>query len=143
MTTMNQMRFSYSAILIIGIAYTVFQVTSLPVKPFRLLDSASYLNFLPFRSAAYPLILRWIGPQWTMLAQPTLYAAAATALSLCTLAIGRNAPLAFAVLIFCFINPEVNTCHGQIMTESLYMTALLVFLVAVVGFSASRDGHLP
>jgi len=131
---MKHIRFSYGAILILGVAYAVFQVISLPVTPFRLIDSTSYLNFLPIRSATYPLILRWIGPQLTMLAQPVVYATAATALSLCLMMIGRGAPLAFAVLICCFFNPEVNRCHAQIMTESLYLTAMLVFLVAVVGF---------
>lgn len=118
----------------LGIAYAIIQVASLPAVPGLEPDSASYLNFGPIRLAAYPLILQGLGPPLTMLLQPLFYTAAVMALGMYTLKTGQSIFLTVAVMLGLMFNPELNKLHSVIMTESLFMTILLLFLVAVAAF---------
>ena len=136
---MTTARLQAGALLALGLAWVLWQALSLPPVPVMDPDSGSYLDFAAIRTAAYPLFLKLFGPQTAMALQPPLYAAAATLLALATLAVGRNGWLAAAVLLLLLVNPEVNKYHARILTESLFMAGLMLFLVAVLGFFRRPD----
>ncbi|CCG43048.1 hypothetical protein [Magnetospirillum molischianum] len=138
----EKIRTSAFAIIIAGISYALLQIIFLPDAPILEPDSASYLAFSPIRTATYPLLLRAMGSDIMVIIQPLFYAIATIAISLYCLTISRHPLPALAIMVGLLINPEVNNHHSRIMTESLFMTCLLVFLIAVMAFFRSPGWRL-
>lgn len=125
---------SAGGLIALGILYVSVQLALLPGAPVLEPDSGSYLMFSPIRTATYPLLLRAFGPEAMIVIQPVAYAAASAALSLYILAISRRALASFAIAIGLFINPQLDVYHSHIMSESLFMSALLIFFIAAIAF---------
>jgi len=114
----------------------VFAVLMLRASQTPLLDpdSTSYINWSPLRTMGYPMVIRLLGVQVTVLAQPLIYAAAT--LTLCFQLLRKPGMGGWALLleIALLSNPELNKYHAFVMTESLFMSLSILWLVAALSY---------
>ncbi len=122
-----------SQLLIVGICLAAAAIM-IPVAPVFQADSSSYLDFIPGRTAGYPLLLRAFGARGIVILQPMIFAAALAGLALEMLKVSQSPLVALAYCLVCLINPEVNIFHVTILTESIFMTFCLLFLTATLRF---------
>jgi hypothetical protein len=102
-------------------------------------DSDSYLNFYPVRSAGYPAFLKVFGAQGAVLVQPILFALALGLFAIETLRLTGSLVVPITLCALMVLNPEVNKLHLMIMTESVFLTLLVVFLAGLVRFARRPD----
>ena len=115
-------------------ALTAMQVGNTPlIEP----DSESYLRFSGIRALGYPFFLHGLrslglplaGVPWVQLALqlasiPVLYAVLRRS--------GVAAWLAGLTVLVGYVNPEVTKYHAKILTESLFLTVLVLFISALL-----------
>ena len=99
-----------------------------PASPIIEPDSGGYLNFSSYRSAAYPLLLKLVGADGALVVQPILAALAVTYLGLELLALTGSLLVALGTMLAIALNPFLVVYHYKIMSESLYVSLLMVFL---------------
>ena len=97
------------------------------------------MEFSPYRTAAYPLFIKLVGLNSLAVVQALLFAGALAVLGFETLASTRNLAVAAILMVGVAANPELNKYHSVVMTESLFMSALLVFLAMLVRFVRRKD----
>jgi len=101
-------------------------------------DSETYINFSPWRTAGYPAFL-WLirnmglSLNAVVISQIALFAIALEYLYHTLDSHLRPRWLIFAALIAVSLNPAIIQFHFSIMTESLFITALLWFLSGMIG----------
>ena len=106
-----------------------------PSAPVFATDSAGYLGFAPIRTLGYPIFLSLVSAKGAFILQPVLFLAALTWLAIeIDAAFGSVLPAA-AVMAGAMTTPAVAIVHTTILTESLFMSALLGFLALVVRFT--------
>ena len=96
-------------------------------------DSQGFLEFSPMRTALYPLILRFVAwvfgsPLYAIYLQIVVAGMAALFLALSVRLWSGRWLLAFAVLIAVLANPYAATVHGQILSDSLFVSTLCLFI---------------
>jgi hypothetical protein len=123
----------------VAAAYAVIMILVAPDAPVTQPDSASYLNFSSYRTATYPLFIKLVGLNSLTIVQTLLFAGALAVLGFETLASTRNLAVAAILMVGVAANPELNKYHSLVMTESLYISALLVFLAMLVRFVRLND----
>src|SRR5437764_1242128 len=102
-------------------------------------DSDSYLNFYPVRSAGYPAFLKVFGVQGAVLVQPALFALALGFFAIETLRLTSSLVVPITLCALMVLNPEINKLHLMIMTESIFLTLLVVFLAGLVRLARRPD----
>jgi hypothetical protein len=102
-------------------------------------DTQTYLNFSPYRQLGYPIFLRVFGATGAIVAQPILFALAAAILTFEVARATGSRVFATAVAVAMMVNPEVDKYHAQLLTESLFMTLLVLMLAGVVRYSVKSD----
>jgi hypothetical protein len=123
----------------VAAAYAVVMILVAPDAPTTQTDSASYLQFSSYRTATYPLFIKLVGLNGLTIAQTLLFAGALAVLGFKTLASTRNLAVAAILMVGVAANPELNKYHSVVMTESLFMSALLVFLAMLIRFVRRKD----
>ncbi len=123
----------------VAAAYALVMIVVAPDAPVTQPDSASYLAFSSYRTATYPLFIKLVGLNSLTIVQTLLFAGALAVLGFETLASTRNLAVAAILMIGVAANPELNKYHSVVMTESLFMSALLVFLAMLVRFVRLKD----
>jgi hypothetical protein len=122
--------------------YGLFCLATLPAGPITAPDSAHYLSFSPIVSLGYPIFLSMVGPRGAMFVQPLLYTGALALLGRETvLATGRTW-LAAAVILGGMLVPQLTGFHASILSESLFLSALVVVLALMVRFADRPSWHL-
>jgi hypothetical protein len=124
-------------IVAICAGYAVICLIRLPAAPLIEPDSAEYLRFAPVRSLGYPVFLKILGPNAAIVAQPVLYATALAALGLETMATTSSLVPAAAVVAASMFVPDLFEYHVSILTESLFMSGLTLYLAAMIRFVRS------
>lgn len=124
----------YDAVLCLVL--TVGLLAAMPATPLTTADSAGYVDFLPIRTAGYPVFLRVFG-EFAVVAQILIFGICAFVLSRTVEGV-TNRWIAGAVLLALFINPELDKLHYSILTESLFVSLDLLTLAAAIGAVAGR-----
>ena len=115
-------------------AYALWCLVTLPAGPIITPDSEHYLNASPIFPLGYPLFLYIVGARGAMLVQPILFSAALAALGRETIRVTRSTWLSAAVVAGAMLAPQVKDFHASILTESLFMSAVIVFLTLMMRF---------
>lgn len=122
--------FGFDKVILIAFGAAIWLALFLhaPTAPILAADSASYLRFAPDRTAGYPLFLAAVGIQGALVLQPIVAAAAMTFLGWQMKELCRSLVAALALMLLCCANPPLLAYHYMILTESLFMSLLMVLL---------------
>ena len=123
-------------------AYALWCLFTMPAGPITTPDSVHYLNASPIVPLGYPLFLNLVGARGAMFAQPILFAAALAVLGRETIRLTRSTWLAVALLFGAILVPQVKDFHAAILSESLFMSAVIVFLSLMIRFVQQPSWHL-
>lgn len=123
-------------------AYALWCSFTMPGEPIITPDSVHYLNAAPIVPLGYPLFLNLVGARGAMFVQPILFSAALAALGRETIRVTRSTWLAVAVVAGAMLVPQVKDFHASILTESLFMSALIAFLALMIRFAQQPSWHL-
>ncbi len=116
------------AVSVLGAIVLAGTLMHAPASPIMEPDSPSYLAFASFRSAAYPLFLKLVGAEGALTVQPILAALALTYLGCELLALTRSILAASGTMLAIALNPFLVVYHYKIMSESLYVSLVMVLL---------------
>lgn len=123
--------FKHKGVLVLGAATLFFVLLMLlaPELPIIEPDSASYINFASFRSAGYPLFLDVVGVgRATVVAQSLLAAAALAYLGAEMASLSGSVIAAMVLMGAIAVNGPLDVYHFEIMSESLFVSLLMVVL---------------
>lgn len=123
-------------------AYVAYCLGTNPAGPFTTPDSVHYLNASPIVPLGYPFFLSIFGARGAILAQPVLFAAALALLGREIVRLTRSTWLAAAVVGGSMALPQIREFHASILSESLFLSLLVVFLAVVVRFAFHPTWHL-
>jgi hypothetical protein len=123
-------------------AYAAYCIATNPAGPFLTPDSVHYLNATPIVPLGYPFFLKIVGARGAIVVQPILFAAALAFLGREIVRQTRSTWLAVAVLAGTMVVPQLRQFHASILSESLFLTALVVFLGLCVRFAYQPTWHL-
>ena len=115
-------------------AYAIYCLVTNPAGPITTPDSIRYLDMWPNYPMGYQLFLQLTGANAAIIAQPILYAGALAFLGREIVRTTRSTWLAVAVLIGSMIVPQIREFHASILSESLFLSLLVVFLALAVRF---------
>ena len=115
-------------------SYVLFCLLTMPAAPIAAPDSAGYLGFAPIRALGYPLFVKVLGAKGAIVAQPVLFAIALAWLGLEALRATSSLLLAAGIVLASISVPDLRMYHASILTESLFMTGLVMFLAAAIRF---------
>lgn len=124
------------------VSYALYCLFTQPAGPITLPDSAHYLSFSPIVPLGYPLFLSVVGARGAMLVQPILYSAALACLGRETVRATGRTVLAVAVVLAGMAVPQVADFHASILSESVFLSALVLVLALLVRFVYSPSWHL-
>ena len=123
-------------------AYVAYCLGSNPAGPITTPDSVRYLTASPWYPLGYALFLKLVGAHGAIVAQPILYGAALAFLGREIVRLTRRTWLAVAVLIGAMALPQIREFHASILSESLFLSLLVVFLALSVRFVHHPTWHL-
>lgn len=115
-------------------AYAIYCLVTNPAGPITTPDSVRYLDMWPNYPLGYQLFLRLTGETGAIIAQPVLYAAALAWLGRETVRLTGSTWLAAAVLTGSMMLPQIREFHASILSESLFLSLLVVFLALSIRF---------
>lgn len=115
-------------------AYALFCLATMPAGPITAPDSAHYLSFSPIVPLGYPLFLSVVGVRGAMFVQTALYAASLALLGRETVLATRRTSLAVGVVLGGMLVPQIVGFHASILSESLFLSALVLLLALMVRF---------
>jgi hypothetical protein len=124
------------------VAYALFCLFTMPAGPITTPDSAHYLNASAIVPLGYPFVLKILGASGAMYAQPIIFSTALAFLGRETIRVTTSTWLAFAVVAGAMLVPQVKDLHASILTESLFMSAVIVFLALVIRVVQQPSWHL-
>ena len=116
-------------------AYALYCLATNPAGPITTPDSFHYLTGTPIVPLGYPFFLNLTGARGAMFVQPLLYAAALAWLGGEIARLTRSRWPALAIVAGCMMVPQIREFHASILSESLFLTLLVVFLALAVGFA--------
>ena len=123
-------------------AYVAYCLGSNPAGPFTTPDSVHYLNASPIVPLGYPFFLSIVGARGAIVAQPLIFGAALAFLGREIVRLTSRTSLAVAVVIGCMALPQIRDYHASILSESLFLSLLIVFLALTVRFAYHPSWHL-
>jgi len=118
--------------LCVGYALYCFSVQ--PAGPITSPDSALYLAFSPIVPLGYPTFLSVVGPRGAVVLQPIFYSASLALLGREVLRATGVVWLAAAVITACMAAPQLAGFHSTILTESLFLSAVVTLLALAIRF---------
>ena len=124
------------------VAYVAYCLGTNPAGPFTTPDSFHYLNASPIVPLGYPFFLKIVGARGAIIAQPILFGAALAFLGREIVRLTRSTWLAVAVVIASMALPQIREFHASILSESLFLSLLIVFLAIGVRFAYHPTWHL-
>ena len=119
-------------------AYAIFCLVTNPAGPITTPDSIRYLDMWPNYPLGYAFFLKLTGERGAIIAQPLLYAAALAFLGREIVHRTRSTALAAAVLVGSVALPQVREFHASILSESVFLSLLVLFLALAIRFT-----HVP
>lgn len=123
-------------------AYAVYCLISNPAGPITTPDSIHYLNLSPIVPLGYPFFLQLTGAPGAIVVQPLLFAAALALLGHDIRRATGSQWLAAAVVAGSMVVPQIREYHASILSESLFLSLLIVFLALAVRFTHRPSWHL-
>lgn len=115
-------------------AYAVYCLATTPAGPITTPDSFHYLNMTPIVPLGYPFFLQAAGARGAIIAQPLLFSAALAFLGREIIRTTRNTWLAAAAIAGTIVVPQIREYHASILSESLFLSLLVVLLGLTVRF---------
>jgi len=115
-------------------AYAVYCLVTNPGGPITTPDSLHYLNMTPIVPLGYPFFLQFTGARGAIIAQPILFSAALALLGREVVRTTRSTWLAAAIIAGTIAIPQLREFHASILSESLFLTLLVIILALVVRF---------
>lgn len=123
-------------------AYLAYCLGTNPAGPITTPDSLHYLNASAIYPLGYPLFLKVVGARGAIIAQPILFVAALAFLGREVVTLTRSRWLAAAVVAGSMLLPQIREYHASILSESLFLSLLIVFLALAVRFAYHPTWHL-
>jgi hypothetical protein len=123
-------------------AYAVYCLVTNPAGPITTPDSFHYLNMTPIVPLGYPFFLQATGARGAIVAQPILFSAALAYLGSEIVRTTRSTWLALAIIGGIIAVPQIREYHASILSESVFLSLLIVFLGLVVRFMFFPTWHL-
>jgi hypothetical protein len=123
------------AVLALCAAYALFCLVTNPAGPITTPDSSHYLNITPIVPLGYPLLLLITGARGAIIAQPIIFAAALAFMGREIIRTTRQPWLAAAAVAGCMIVPQIREYHASILSESLFLSLVIVFLGLCIRFA--------
>ena len=123
-------------------AYVAYCLGTNPAGPITTPDSLRYLNASPIYPLGYPFFLKIVGARGAIVAQPILFGAALAFLGREIARLTRSTWLAVAVVAGSMALPQIREFHASILSESLFLSLLVVFLAFSVRFAYHPTWHL-
>jgi hypothetical protein len=117
-----------------AVTYGLFCLATAPPGPFTQPDSEVYLAMSPLVPLGYPAFLRVMGTSGATIVQPIVFSIALVAASIGVLHVTGSLWLAMAAIAGILLTPELRAFHVSILTESLFISGLLLFLAAAIQF---------
>jgi hypothetical protein len=124
-----------AAVFSLCAAYALYCLVTNPAGPITTPDSFHYLNMTPIVPLGYPFFLTFTGARGAIVAQPIIYSAALAFMGSEIVRATRNTWLAVAVVAGCLIVPQIREYHASILSESLFLSSLVVFLGLSIRFA--------
>ena len=118
----------------LAVAYAIYCLATNPAGPITTPDSIRYLDLWPNYPVGYGLLLKLTGERGAIVLQPILYAGALAFLGREIVRTTGRAWLAAAVLIGSMALPQIREFHASILSESLFLSLLVVFLALTVRY---------
>ena len=115
-------------------AYAVYCLATNPAGPITTPDSFHYLNMTPIVPLGYPFFLQVTGARGAIVAQPILFSAALAFLGYEIVRATRSTWLAAAIVLGSMAVPQIRDFHASILSESLFLSLLVIFLALAVRF---------
>ena len=115
-------------------AYAVYCLATAPAGPITTPDSFHYLNMTPIVPLGYPFFLQLTGARGAIVAQPIIFSAALAFLGREIIAATRHTWLAVGVVLGSMIVPQIRDYHASILSESPFLSLLVIFLALSVRF---------
>ncbi len=116
-------------------AYVAYCLGTNPAGPLTTPDSVHYLNTSPIVPLGYPFFLKVAGARGAILVQPILFGAALAFLGREIVRLTQNTWLAGAVVAGSMALPQIREFHASLLSESLFLSLLIVFLALGVRFA--------
>ncbi|MBY0496590.1 MAG: hypothetical protein K2Y23_20485 [Cyanobacteria bacterium] len=123
-------------------AYVAYCLGTNPAGPYTTPDSVHYLNTSPIVPLGYPFFLSIFGARGAIVAQPVLFGAALAYLGREIVKLTASTWLAVAVVAGSMALPQIREFHASILSESLFLSLLVVFLGFCVRFAYHPTWHL-
>ena len=123
-------------------AYVAYCLGTNPAGPFTTPDSIHYLNASPIVPLGYPLFLKLVGAWGAIVAQPILFGGALAFLGREIVRLMHSTWLAVAVVAGSMLLPQIREFHASILSESLFLSLLVVFLALSVRFVYHPSWHV-
>jgi hypothetical protein len=123
------------AVFALCAAYAVYCLVTNPAGPITTPDSLHYLNMTPIVPLGYPFFLAITGARGAIIAQPIIFSAAVAFMGREIVRTTGNTWLALAAVAGCLIVPQIREYHASILSESLFLSLLVVFLGLSVRFA--------
>jgi hypothetical protein len=123
-------------------AYVAYCLGTLPPGPLTTPDSVHYLNATPIVPLGYPLFLKILGARGAMIVQPLLFGGALAFLATQVRRHTGSTALASLVVLGTIALPQIRAFHASILSESLFLSLLVVFLGFAVRFAYQPSWHL-
>ena len=124
-----------TAVFSLCAAYALYCLVTNPAGPITTPDSVHYLNMTPIVPLGYPFFLTFSGARGAIIAQPLIFSAALAFMGREIVRTTRNTWLAVAALAGCMIVPQLREYHASILSESLFLSLLIVFLGLSIRFA--------
>ena len=115
-------------------AYAVYCLATNPAGAITTPDSFHYLNMTPIVPLGYPFFLQATGARGAIIAQPIIFSAALAFLGREVIRTTRSTWLAVAIVCGTIVVPQIREYHASILSESLFLSLLVVFLALAVRF---------
>jgi len=115
-------------------AYAVFCLITNPAGPITTPDSFHYLNMTPIVPLGYPFFLQATGARGAIIAQPIVFSVALAFLGREVVRVTRSTWLAAAIIAGIIVVPQIREFHASILSESLFISLLVIFLALAVRF---------
>jgi hypothetical protein len=122
-------------------AYVAYCLGTNPAGPFTTPDSVHYLNASPIVPLGYPFFLKIFGARGAIVAQPILFGGALAFLGREIVTLTKSTWLAVAIIAGSIALPQIREFHASILSESLFLSLLIVFLGLGVRFAYHPTWH--
>jgi hypothetical protein len=115
-------------------AYVAYCLGTNPAGPITTPDSIRYLEMSPIYPLGYAFFLKLAGARGAIVAQPILFGAALAFLGREIIRFTKHTWLAVGIVAASMALPQIREFHASILSESLFLSLLVVFLAIAVRF---------